>query len=34
MITTVEGSVLENLPDYSVILHQCNAKGWMGAGLA
>ena len=34
MITTVQGSVLENLPDYSVIVHQCNAKGWMGAGLA
>lgn len=34
MIKVVEGSVLENLPDYSVIVHQCNAKGWMGAGLA
>ncbi len=34
MIQTVKGSVLDNLPDYSVLLHQCNAKGWMNAGLA
>ena len=34
MIKTVEGSIFDNLPDYSVIVHQCNAKGWMGAGLA
>jgi len=34
MIRVVEGSIFDNLPPYSVILHQCNAKGWMGAGLA
>lgn len=34
MIETVRGSVLSDIKDYSVILHQCNAKGWMGAGIA
>lgn len=34
MIEEVKGSVFENLPEYSVIVHQCNAKGWMGAGIA
>ena len=34
MIKTVEGSIFDNLPDYSVFLHQCNAKGWMGSGIA
>lgn len=34
MIRVVEGSIFDNLPPYSVILHQCNAKGWMGAGIA
>lgn len=34
MIKIVEGNIFNNLPEYSVFLHQCNAKGWMGAGIA
>jgi len=34
MIKEVEGSIFDNLPKYSVLMHQCNAKGWMGAGIA
>jgi len=34
MIKEVDGSIFNNLPKYSVLIHQCNAKGWMGAGIA
>lgn len=34
MITEVEGSIFEDIKPYTVIMHQCNAKGWMGAGIA
>lgn len=34
MIKEVYGSIFDNLPEYSVLVHQCNAKGWMGAGIA
>ena len=34
MITEVEGSIFEDIKPYTVIVHQCNAKGWMGAGIA
>lgn len=34
MIKIVEGSIFRDLPKYSVLMHQCNAKGWMGAGIA
>ena len=29
MITEVEGSIFEDIKPYTVIVHQCNAKGWM-----
>lgn len=34
MIREIEGSILTNIQPFSVIMHQCNAKGWMGAGIA
>ena len=34
MIKEVEGSIFEDIKPYTVIMHQCNAKGWLGAGIA
>ena len=35
MVKIVEGSsIFNDLPDYSVLLHQCNTKGWMGNGIS
>ena len=34
MITEVEGSIFEDIKPYTVIVHQCNAKGWIGAGIS
>lgn len=34
MITEVEGNLLKDIQPYSVLLHQVNCVGTMGAGLA
>ena len=34
MIRTIVGSIFDTLPPYSILVHQCNALGVMGAGLA
>lgn len=34
MIYEVEESILSNLPKQSVILNQCNNKGWIGNGIS
>ena len=34
MITEVNESIFRNLPDYSVIVHQCNTKGWLGTSIS
>lgn len=34
MITTINGSVFDNLTEQSVIVHQCNVNGQMGFGIA
>lgn len=34
MIEEVEESIFDNLPENSVIIHQCNALGWIGTGIS